>query len=171
MLFTHHSVAARSLQMIVISLFASTSDFRGCDVHRTTGARDEGSHRLAHDTEPRRGDCVDILDGQPMRTFPRDPTVVSNDLSHLLCGHHTHEASEVKATTRAICTERVRLASNRIYDENFDSSLHLLQLIVPPRVYIPPPPTGFSAVVVEHPVDWRVGDEVVDDPVQRVGVR
>ena len=57
MLFTHHSVTARSLQMIVISLFAFTSDFRGCDVHRTTGARDEGPHRLAHDTEPRRGDC------------------------------------------------------------------------------------------------------------------
>ena len=109
MLFTHHSVAARSLQIVGLldTLVAFTSDFRGCDVHRTTGARDEGPHRLAHDTEPRRGDCVDILDGQPMRTFPLDPTVVSNDLSHLLCGHHTHEASGVKATTRTICTERV----------------------------------------------------------------
>lgn len=158
--------------MIVISLFAFTSDFRGCDVHRTTGARDEGPHRLAHDTEPRRGDCILIcIDRQPMRTFPRDPSRGSNGLSHLLCGHHTHEASEVKATTRAICTERS--ASHLIAFTTktlIRVLIHLLQLIVPPRVYIPPPPTGFLAVVVEHPVDWRVGDEVVDDPVQRVGV-
>ena len=153
--------------MIVISLFAFTSDFRGCDVHRTTGARDEGSHRLAHDTEPRRGDCILIcIDRQPMRTFPRDPSsaVFALWASHARSvggeGDHTHHLHGAR-----------RLASHRVYDENFDSSLHLLQLIVPPRVYIPPPPTYFSsAVVVEHPVDWRVGDEVVDDPVQRVGV-
>ena len=60
--------------LLQIVLFAFTSDFRGCDVHRTTGARDEGPHRLAHDTEPRRGDCVvEMYNRQPMRTFPRDP--------------------------------------------------------------------------------------------------
>ena len=153
--------------MMVIVLFAFTSDFRGCDVHRTTGARDEGPHRLAHDTEPRRGDC-DFSMRQPMRTFPRDPGL---KILYLLCGHHTHEASEVKATTRTICTERA--ASHLIAFTTktlirvyicYNSSFH--------REYISPlhPPYFSSAVVVEHPVDWRVGDEVVDDPVQRVGV-
>ena len=147
-------------------MFASTSDFRGCDVHRTQGARDKGPHRLAHDTEPRRGDCILIcIDRQPMRTFPRDPGISIS----LLCGHHTHEASEVKATTRAICTERAASHLNasttktliRVYI-CYNSSFH--------HEYIPPPSTGyFSAVVVEHPVYWRVGDEIVDDPVQRVG--
>ena len=67
MLFTHHSVAARSLQIVGLldTLFAFTSDFLGCDVHGTKGARDEGPHRLAHDTEPRRGDCVTVFLWQP----------------------------------------------------------------------------------------------------------
>ena len=101
------------------------------------------------------------IDRQPVRTFPRDPgSVFIFDLwaSHARSvggeGDHTHHLHGAR-----------RLASDRKYDENFDSSLHLLQLVVPPRVYIPPPSTCFSAVVVEHPVDWRVGDEVVDDPV------
>ena len=107
----------------------------------------------------------DMLDRQPMRTFPRDPEF----RLHLLCGHHTHEASEVKATTRTICTERA--ASHLIAFTTktlirvyicYNSSFH--------HEYISPlHPPYFSAVVVEHPVDWRVGDEVVDDPVQRVG--
>ena len=105
---------------------------------------------------------------QPMRTFPRDP--MSSNAVFALWASHARSVGGEGDHTHHLHGAR-RLASNRIYDENFDSSLiHLLQLIVPPRVYIPPPPTGFSAVVVEHPVDWRVGDEVVDDPVQRVGV-
>ena len=90
-------------------------------------------------------------------------------IGQLICGHHTHEASEVKATTRTICTERAASHLNasttktliRVYI-CYNSSFH--------HEYIPPPSTGyFSAVVVEHPVYWRVGDEIVDDPVQRVG--
>ena len=99
------------------------------------------------------------------------PTRSWLEILYLLCGHHTHEASEVKATTRTICTERA--ASHLIAFTTktlIRVLIHLLQLIGPPRVYIPPPPTYFSAVVVEHPVYWRVGDEIVDDPVQRVGV-
>ena len=79
------------MEAILATLFAFTSDFRGCDVHRTTGARDEGPHRLAHDTEPRRGDCD--LSAAAYGDLPTR-SLGSNALS---CGHHIHEASEVEA--------------------------------------------------------------------------